>query len=265
MKKIIGFLAVLMVLGVLSIVQFGAAQYVTKIYMDSNGDRQVVDNGGVVKVLSGGVIDLEPGGFITFQGSPLIASATNINYVSGVTPGQSTASKALVLSSTISISEVTVTNRLEIPSNLILYVSGTSVSSSGTELNYLDGSYPGSTVASTAQVVSSTKSQAEVITGTLTIPANGQASFATSALMIHGNRALYAKTNTISTTTANTISFQVDTIDADDIVFPSLKITASTSYTYIVGYTPLAGAVDILLSSAPASGGVTISVMALED
>ena len=265
MKKFIGFLAVLMILGIFAFQQFGDAQYVTKIYRDTNGDRQVIDNGGVVKVLSGGVIDLEPGGFITYQGTPLVASATNINYVSGVTAGQSTASKALVLSSTKSIDSVTVSNRLEIPSNLILYVSGTSVSSSGAELNYLDGSTPGVSVASLAPVLSSTKSLSELITGSLTIPANGNANFATGTIYIQGNRALYAKTNAISTTTANTISFQMDTIDADDIVFPSLQITASTSYTYIIGYTPLAGAVDILLSSAPASGGVTISVMALED
>jgi hypothetical protein len=41
------------------------ATYQPKVYRDSNGNRQVVASGGIIKVESGGIIDLESGGYLT--------------------------------------------------------------------------------------------------------------------------------------------------------------------------------------------------------
>lgn len=366
MKKLTVFLTLILAALIFFLSPVGS-QYVTKIYHDNNGDRMVVDDGGVINILAGGALQyagtdilntITPGvsaesGVVVLSSTKSIDSVTvadrleipststlylddtsvtssgdELNYIDGSLPGWSVASKAMVLSSTRSIGYVTVAEDLTVPTGGTFYLdgtsvtasgaelnyldigtlgvvsvtkaiipsatgtifdatigtltipntggvvlpsgasftlTGTSVTSSGVELNYLDGSYPGLTVASTAQVLSSTKSQGEVITGTLTIPSGGLASFAAGTLGIQDSRIFYATSVVFSTTTENTICLPMPSIDADDWVFPSLTIGYSTSYTYLIGATPQAGAVQIMLSSAPHIGGVTVSLMALED
>lgn len=67
------------------------------IYKEQGGARMVVGDGGSLDVESGGEIDIEDGGALKLDGTEMSASATELNYLDGPTPGVATASKVAVL------------------------------------------------------------------------------------------------------------------------------------------------------------------------
>ena len=79
--------------------------YQTKIYRDSNGDREVVAAGGSILVQSGASIDLDSGAELNVNGVDLIASiaalngldATELGFLNSVVAGTAAASKVVVL------------------------------------------------------------------------------------------------------------------------------------------------------------------------
>jgi hypothetical protein len=83
--------------------------YLTKVYHEIGGDRQVVASGGSLDVESGGEIDVESGGSLRIAGTALTGTAAELNKLAGVTAGAISASKAVVVGAANQVNEWTVT------------------------------------------------------------------------------------------------------------------------------------------------------------
>jgi len=163
----------------------GSATNYVDLLVTSSGDLTLTSSGGNINISShnGSTAGLQ------LNGTLVTSSATQLNYVN-VTPGSAEANKALVLDSSLdliginNISATTLTGTLatasqpnitslgtltNLTSNGIvniaehngtdkgLQLGGTLVTSSATELNYLDGCTPGYAVANKALVVDSNR------------------------------------------------------------------------------------------------------------
>lgn len=73
------------------------SSYLTKVYMEQGGDRQVVASGGSFDVESGGEVDFESGAALKLAGTEVTASAAELNVTDGATAGLPVASKAVIL------------------------------------------------------------------------------------------------------------------------------------------------------------------------
>ncbi len=163
----------------------GTASNYVDLLVTSGGDLTLTPSGGNINITShnGSTTGLK------LNGTLVTSTAAQLNYVN-VTPGTATASKALVLDSSLNLtgindlSSTTYTGTLQtaaqpnvtslgtltgLTSNGIvniaqhngtdkgLQLGGTLVTASATELNYLDGSTPGIATASKALVVDSSR------------------------------------------------------------------------------------------------------------
>lgn len=59
--------------------------YGPKVYMEQEGDRQVVASGGSMDVESGGEIDVESGGSLKLAGTAVTSTAAELNALDGIT------------------------------------------------------------------------------------------------------------------------------------------------------------------------------------
>lgn len=69
--------------------------YATKIYKDSNGDRQVIDNGGIVLVKSGGSVNVQSGGSIDLDSGATLTRSRTIICSAGAAKAGATAGWAI--------------------------------------------------------------------------------------------------------------------------------------------------------------------------
>lgn len=162
-KSLFTFLAMLLFASVLWAAD---TTYGPKVYKDSGGDREVVADGGVLKVESGGNITLESGSTLTLTGATSTGGTlTSPVITSGTLSGQTTLSVA-TLSGGATLSGIFTGGTLASPTVTAPTLSGTVTLSSATLSgdSSLVGTFTGGTLAS------QTITGATLTTATVTAP-----------------------------------------------------------------------------------------------
>jgi hypothetical protein len=135
--------------------------YQPKVYRKQGGDEQVVASGGLITVESGGIIEIATGGDITANGVSLIDEIAalsgldggELGVLNGVTAGTVLAGKAVVTTTDKHIDALVISD-----GGLALGAgAGTAITATAAELNLLDTSVAGTSVASKALVLGATK------------------------------------------------------------------------------------------------------------
>jgi len=131
MKKILIIMAILA--AILSATYVYSALYQTKVYTKQGGDEMVVgssgqitvESGGEIEIESGGTIDVESGGYLKMAGSAITSNATELNYLDGATVGSVVSSKAIVASTSKTVSGLKVkVHTIDADSTLLSAQSG---------------------------------------------------------------------------------------------------------------------------------------------
>lgn len=169
------------------ITTFAIAQLPSSNYNEQGGLRTVI--GGSIDVISGGEIDVESGGALKIAGTSVTSTAAELNAMDGITSttaelnildgvtstaaelnfndlttglGTAEASKTLTLDSSSNMAmpaagTITFTSGsgLSVPDGGTLTLDATSVTSTGAELNLLDGSLEANSVVSVVPVLDS--------------------------------------------------------------------------------------------------------------
>jgi hypothetical protein len=122
-------------------------------YFPFNGNTFKIRSGGTQSVQSGGIVDFETGSYLKINSTAVTASAAELNLIDGSTAGTSVASKALVLGTTkntdsLTIAALTATG---------ITLGSTAITASGTEINKLASVTAGTTTASKALVVGTSR------------------------------------------------------------------------------------------------------------
>ena len=165
MKHLIKILVVATAVLMLPVTGFAACN--VPICVEQGGARQTIGSGGSLDVESGGELDIESGGALKIAGTAVTSSAAELNIADGVTAtaaelnyldittlGTGAASKAVVLDTG---DDYTWPAAGILTYGVLKDTAATTITSTGAEINLLDGSVVANSVASKAALVDSAK------------------------------------------------------------------------------------------------------------
>mgnify|MGYP003552298192 FL=1 len=208
----------------------------------NNTTISIVNDGGLNIVPSGGYVNVPA---LRINNTTLNASVTELNYLSGLTPGAATASKALIVDSSRNINNINNITVSQLIASGFTY-GGTAITANAAQINALNVS-PGVASASSVMVLNSSLNITGInILGLATLRIGGIDVIATSAQLntLNTTSGTAVANFALITNSSNNIT-GINRIGASILQLGGTDITATaTQLNYLASITPGTGALN---------------------